>query len=120
MARNYDGDINGRFWFGLQSSNAANRFGVIGQPPEYLEYYFDEDNLEDCKKEIKAIEQKLGSKLELLDDFYDINVVDKPEHKAMVEMISDDLLSDYADLVLGRKIKNQIEQFGHCSFNAEL
>jgi hypothetical protein len=38
----------------------------------------------------------------------------------MVEMISDDLLSDYADLVLGRKIKNQIEQFGHCSFNAEL
>jgi hypothetical protein len=120
MSRHYDGDIEGRFWFGLQSSNAANRFGVIGQPPEYLEYYFDEDNLEDCKKEIKAIEQKLGSKLELLDDFYDINVVDKPEHKAMVEMISDDLLADYADLVLGRKIKNQIEQFGHCSFNAEL
>jgi len=116
MSRHYDGDINGRFWFGLQSSNAANRFGVIGQPPEYLEYYFDEDNLEDCKKEIKAIEQELGSNLEILDEYFDINVVDKP----IIEMISYHLLAEYADLVLGRKIKNQIEQFGNCNFNAEL
>ena len=119
MGRNYDGDIEGRFWFGIQSSNAANRFGYIGHPPEYLEYYFDEDNLEECEKEIKLIERKLGDKLELLDDFYDINVVDKPEHKAMVELISDDVLADYADLVLGRKIRDCVKRKGDCYFTAE-
>ena len=120
MGRNYDGDIVGSFWFGLQGSNAANRFGYIGHPPEHLEYYFDEDNLKECEKEIKVIERKLGGNLELLDDFYDINVVDKPEHKAMVELISDDLMADYADLVLGRKIRDCIKEIGGCSFTAEL
>ena len=36
MGRYYFGSIEGKFWFGIQSSCAANRFGVIGQPPEYL------------------------------------------------------------------------------------
>ena len=52
-------------------------------------------------------------------DFYDINVVDKPEHKAMVELISDDLMADYADLVLGRKIRDCIKRKGDCYFTAE-
>lgn len=121
MGRYYDGDIEGKFWFGIQNSNAANRFGYIGHPPEHqhLEYYFDENNLEECEKEIKLIERKLGSNLELLDEFYDINVVDKPEHKAMIEMLSDDVLADYADLVLGRKIRDCVKRKGDCYFTAE-
>ena len=38
MGRYYSGDIEGKFAFGIQSSDAADRFGVIGQPPEYLQY----------------------------------------------------------------------------------
>ena len=30
MGRYYTGDIEGKFWFGIQSSNSADRFGVIG------------------------------------------------------------------------------------------
>jgi hypothetical protein len=120
MARYYEGDINGHFWWGIQNSSAANRFGVIGRPPDYLEYYFDEDNLEDCENEIKLIEEKLGDNLALLNEFYDVNSVDKPELTTIVKQMDESIISDYADLVLGRKIKNQIEQFGHCSFNAEL
>jgi len=120
MGRYYDGDIEGKFWFGLQSSNAADRFGVIGQPPEYLEYYFDEDNLEDCENEIKLIEEKLGDNLALLDEFYDVNSVDKPELTTIVKQMDESIISDYADLILGRKIRDHIKSFGDCNFNAEL
>jgi hypothetical protein len=30
MGRYYSGSIRGKFWFGLQSSSAADRFGVLG------------------------------------------------------------------------------------------
>ena len=119
MGRYYSGNIEGKFWFGIQRSDAANRFGYIGHPPAHLEYYFDEDNLEECEKEIKLIERKLGSNLELLDEFYNINVVDKPEHKAMIEMLSYDVMADYADLVLGRKIRDCVKRKGYCYFTAE-
>ena len=28
MGRHYDGDISGKFWFGIQSSNDAVHFGA--------------------------------------------------------------------------------------------
>ena len=43
MGRYYSGDIEGKFWFGVQSSNAADRFGAEGFRPEELCYYFDKD-----------------------------------------------------------------------------
>lgn len=40
MGRYYSGDIEGKCWFGIQDSDAADRFGVTGTTPEYLEYHF--------------------------------------------------------------------------------
>ena len=40
MGRYYSGDIEGKFGFAIQNSNAADRFGVTGQTPNFLEYYF--------------------------------------------------------------------------------
>ena len=34
MGRYYSGDIEGKFWFALQSSDAADRFGVVGTQPK--------------------------------------------------------------------------------------
>ena len=34
MGRHYDGDINGKFWFGIQSSDDAVNFGAEEIPPE--------------------------------------------------------------------------------------
>ena len=45
MGRYYEGDIEGKFWFGIQSSDDADFFGSAGFQPDYLEYYFDESNL---------------------------------------------------------------------------
>ena len=70
MGRYYSGDIDGKFWFGVQSSDAADRFGVQGYQPNYLEYYFSEENLQDVDDEINRIENELGDKLQKLNEFF--------------------------------------------------
>ena len=69
MGRYYTGDIEGKFWFGLQSSTAADRFGVSYNEPNYVEYYYDQENLEGVETEIKSIEDALGDKIKIIDDF---------------------------------------------------
>jgi hypothetical protein len=119
MGRYYSGDIDGKFWFGVQSSNAADRFGVIGDEPAYLTYYFDEEHLEDVEAEIASIEESLGDKIQKLDDFFaSVNgYTDKDIHALG---ITSEELSDYADLGLGIKIRDCIKEFGSCSFDAEI
>jgi hypothetical protein len=60
MSRSYSGDIEGSFFNGIQSSYAADRFGVSGQEPSYIEYYYGEEDLEGVEDEIKVIENNLG------------------------------------------------------------
>ena len=61
MGRYYNGDIEGKFWFAVQDSSAADRFGVIGNQPQELYYYFSEEDLPKVEKEIKNIKNTLGS-----------------------------------------------------------
>jgi len=118
MGRYYSGDIDGKFWFAVQSSDAADRFGVTGEQPNTLSYYFDEDNLEDVETEIKKIEDSLGDKLKILDDFF--AKVNGYNDKQLEEIgISKQDLSDYADLGLGKQIRDCIKENGSCGFEAE-
>lgn len=119
MGRYYNGDIEGKFWFALQSSDAADRFGVTGDTPRVISYYFGEDNLEDVEKEIKSIEDSLGDKIKTLDDFFN------SRSSYSDEMITDlgvtkDELRDYADLGMGIKIRDCIKESGQCEFDAEI
>lgn len=119
MGRYYSGDIEGKFWFALQSSDAADRFGVMGEQPEELNYFFTEDDLEAVEEEIKNIEDSLGEKKQILDKFFEEN--NGYTDKQIEELgVSKDELSDYADLGLGIKIRDCIKDFGTCSFTAEL
>lgn len=119
MGRYYTGDIEGKFWFAVQSSNAADRFGVVGNEPSYIQYNFEEEDLEGVNEEIKNIEESLGEKKQILDKFFEDN--NGYNNKMLEEIeISRDELSDYADLALGVKIRDQIKNFGSCSFDAEL
>jgi hypothetical protein len=45
MGRYITGDIERKLWFAVQNSNAADRFGVTGYEPAYLEYQFEQDDL---------------------------------------------------------------------------
>lgn len=118
MGRYYSGDIDGKFWFAVQSSDAADRFGVVGEQPNTLSYYFDEDNLEDVEAEIKNIEDSLGEKLKIIDDFFATK--NGYTDKELEDIgISRNDLSDYADLGLGKQIRDCIIENGSCGFEAE-
>lgn len=119
MGRYYSGDISGKFWFALQSSTAASRFGVDYTEPNFVNYYFDEEHLDDVQEELKRIEDKLGDKLQIIDKFFQDNngYDDKMLEDAGISRAE---LSDYADYGLGKQIEKCIIDFGSCSFEAEL
>lgn len=119
MGRYYSGDIDGKFWFALQSSDAADRFGVEGEPPAELQYFFTEDDLEGVEEEIKNIEDSLGEKKQILDDFFK-QARGYTDGDIEELGVSRDELSDYADLELGIKIRDCIKENGECNFTAEL
>jgi hypothetical protein len=118
MGRYYSGDIEGKFWFALQSSDCANRFGVSGTTPEVLNYYFEESDLENVEEEIKNIEESLGDKLQLIDKFFEERNGYNDQMLAEAGITQDEL-RDYADLGLGKQIRDSIKENGCCSFEAE-
>lgn len=123
MGRYYNGDIEGKFWFGIQSSDDANFFGSEGDC-QYLEYYFDEDQLPQIKDGINQCKAKLGKWITKLDKFFDKNngynedMLEEQIH--LKKNDSREILEWYARLKLGLKIKKCVEKHGDCNFQAEL
>ena len=124
MGRWYAGDIEGKFLFEIQSSDAADRFGVTGYQPEELYYHFDEDSLPGIKQELKNIEDKLGDNLVKMRKFFDENDTYSGEKLAeylKVELdVAQKMLKDYADFELGLKIAEAVRTTGQCEFTADL
>jgi len=128
MGRYYSGDIEGKFAFAIQSSDAADRFGVTGQTPNYLQYNYNEDDLEELKNELKNIEDAFGGHKPALKIYFDLYKTqdDAPlsfasyiEEGGLPEL-TENQLSEYYDYLLGRKILDCIQETGSCSFDAEL
>lgn len=108
MGRYYSGDINGKFWFGVQDSNAADRFGGVQLEPSYIYYNFMKDNFE------------LSSLNELL-----VIVNNRHSKEFTLETDPDELNGisadvDLADLQLGLKIYQYLQVEDSCYFEAEL
>ncbi len=67
MGRYYDGDIQGKFWFAVQSSDDGEFFGSQECGNNYIEYYLDREiwekegikGIEECKKNLQ-INKKLN------------------------------------------------------------
>jgi hypothetical protein len=119
MGRYYSGDIEGKFWFAVQSSIAADRFGVSHNEPSYVEYYYTEDDLEGVEEELRNIEGNLGDKLQTIIDFFDDVYVYQDKDLDAIGISRTDL-SEYADYTLGVKIRDCIKENGECQFEAEL
>ena len=128
MGRYYSGDIEGKFAFAIQNSDAADRFGVKGQLPDYLEYYYDEENLEELQKELKNIEDAFGEHKSALKIYFDLY---KRQDDAPLSFssyikegglpeLTEHQISEYYDYLLGRKILDCIKETGSCSFDAQL
>ena len=56
MGRYYEGDIDGKFWFAIQSSDDGEFFGAEEQDSNWIDYYVDKEVFEEvngiakCKK----------------------------------------------------------------------
>ena len=135
MGRYYNGDIEGKFWFGVQSSTDADYFGVEGDA-RFLNYYFDKEDLPKIEAGIKKCKQYLGSLLEALDEFFEenngyndemlVNHLNSlytceglPSEKFTKQGVRH-YLEWYARLDLGKEILACMEENGECSFEAEL
>ena len=120
MGRYYNGDIEGKFWFGLQPSDAATRFSASAECEQsHIDYYFDEENLKEVQDELKSIEDSLGENLQKIEDFFSEKDSCRDEQLAEIG-ITNSMLGDYADYKLGKKIEKCIIEQGDCRFEAEL
>ena len=122
MGRYYSGDIEGKFWFAVQPSNCADRFGgdcgEVDDDTNFLEYHFTEGHLPIVEAEIQAITDALGDMVKTIDDFFETR---DSYNDAMLEEfgISRHDLSEYADLDFGKKIRDCLIENGECVFEAE-
>ena len=124
MGRYYNGDIEGKFMFSVQSSIDADFFGSEGYT-SYLNYHFDkDDHMTSIDKGILKCKIELGSWKKKLDTFFKKN--NGWNDKMLEDQInlspekSKEILGWYARLELGEKIKKCVEENGSCSFEAEL
>lgn len=130
MGRYYNGDIEGKFWFAVQSSDDADFFGVEGVRPHYLEYWFDDEDLSKVKDGIEKCKKALGKYKKYLDEFFDnrdmyneqmlADFLKDKTNKAYTEEGVLRYLRWYARLGLGQKIHDSIKERGQCHFDAEL
>lgn len=123
MGRYITGDIERKLWFAVQNSNAADRFGVTGYEPAYLEYQFEQDDLKKVQEELSTIKNTIGEdNLSKLDRFF--GEVNGYGDQIMVGHNVLDIWNknkeDYADYLLGKEIEKCITETGQCYFNAEI
>ena len=119
MGRYYNGDIEGKFWFAVQDSNDADFFGVTGYQPEYLQYEFERENLDDVEKGIAKCYEALGANKSKIDQFFKENngYNDEMLKEAGIDR---SLIEWYARVELGEKIRDSIKTSGQCYFEANL
>ena len=125
MGRYYRGDINGKFWFAVQQSDATDLFGSTGEPPSVLEYYFDEDeHKESIISGIEFCVMQLGDFKEKIDAYFEEHnghtAKELAEHLKVSEKRLTELLMWYARLKLGNEILDCVHEKGYCNFYAEL
>jgi hypothetical protein len=124
MGRYYHGDIEGKFWFGVQASTVGERFGCKEQEPSEIYYYIDEDDKHLIVEELERMEKENGEHINKFQKFFDdLEKGGSPGYND--KMLADagldaSLLGEYADYKFGKKLLKCVEENGGCGFTAEL
>lgn len=125
MGRCYSGDIHGKFWFAVQSSDDALFFGGKEYQPNYIEYYFSKENdiesiregIDVCKKNVQEYKEKLDLFFSTHDGYNDEMISNELN---ISNQKVEELLKWYARLELGENILKCVEENGECRFEAEI
>ncbi len=130
MGRYYRGDIQGKFWFGVQSSTVPRDFSPDGEHDDedgnYTYWGFSKDTLPDVEKHLGTLTERLGQYKEKLDAFFKDRDMYNDEElvKAVApswdyDSFRDTILQWYADYLLGTQIADCIRKNGECHFKGE-
>jgi len=133
MGRYYHGDIEGKFWFGVQSSTDADFFGVQGEAT-HVSYGFGKEDQPKVKEGLKECKKRLGKYKKQMDTFFKTDgdkgyndemlleylLKHNPKYPVLCTGKVRELLEWYARFYLGKQIDKCIENDGYCSFEAEL
>ena len=118
MGRYYNGDIEGKFWFGIQSSDDAEYFGAVQE--DWIQYEVYSESLdEEVKPAIKKCKEILGPFLKRLNQYFKVNdgyndrtLAEEMSHKYN-EVITEgkirEMLTVYARLGIGLQIEEWLE-----------
>ena len=117
MGRYYTGDIEGKFMFAVQGSDAGERFGAYELHSNVIHYCIHRESYDDIVKELKSIEKSgcLDRAEATMKEGYDkrLHFAQTPERKD---------LEDYADYRMGKRIKQWFDDNpddDYLYFNAE-
>ena len=123
MGRYYDGDIDGKFMFGVQSSDDADFFGQSGTP-QFIDYYFTKEDIITVKKRLLECLKFLGDAKPKIDKFFRKNDSFNDEmfekEYGWKKKQTRKYLEWYARFELGKKIYKHLKNNDSCSFQAEL
>jgi len=116
MGRYFSGDIEGKFMFAVQSSDAAERFGSDALEPNYIRFYFEEEeHLDKVNKELETLKDDHTKVAKFFEDKNGYSPSDMEESG-----ITPLEMSNYADYNLGVQIRDCLLEIGSCEFEAEL
>jgi len=131
MGRYYSGDIEGKFWFAVQSSDDASNFGGAEEMLEdedgnevALMYSFFKEDIPDIEQGLEETEHDLGEYKQKIDDFFSKHDSYNDEMIVRETGIAPEkvkrVLELYARLHLGKKILDCVKEKGQCVFECEL
>ena len=121
MGRYYNGDIEGKFMFAVQPSNAGERFFATELEPEYIDYDVSRDDYSKIVEELEKI--KSSGSVDRVQDMFDKSDYGWNDTIQKENGVSDEDLSEYADYQLGMKIKvwfDQNPKDNYLNFTAEI
>ena len=135
MGRYYNGDIDGKFMFAVQSSDAHERFGAIEEEKDYIPYVVYRDAYAEICAELDSIKHKghidkVEKMFEKEPQGYNNEIQKKLSHKeyrnfikGRMNNVTDEDLSEYADYQIGIQLKEFFDDnpdLDECRFEAEL
>jgi len=120
MGRYYNGDVNGKFMFAIQSSDAHERFGAVEEKSNYINYVVYRDSYAEICAELDAIKHK--GHIDKVDKMFSEEGGYNDEIKKKFGVSEKDL-SEYADYEIGMQLKEFFDDnpdIDECRFDAEI
>ncbi len=102
MGRYYSGDIEGKFMFAVQPSDAGEQFGAQREEPNYVDYYVCKENYDAILKKLQELEH--GGAIERVKIMFGENELYNVKTMKTYNVSEDDI-SKYADWCLGNQMK---------------